>query len=234
MKNIKNIIREVSPEAMDAQYYFDDSYINGDCGEECMIYIVYSDWGRISGFNTEKYQNWINVAENIADGFSEIGGRYATYSSYKECMTDYGLPYSPKKCHDLKEWCKADSYNYDSMAAFLTIATGKEWSVKEVRGYCQGDFVAVIYCKDYHTEKSARIYGEVYLGCCKEFCVIDLDENGEEEDAVYGYIVADCEAWNDEDYKKIVCDWACIDPEETQLEMISGYHTITTCDYRIA
>ena len=232
MKNIKNIIREVTPEV---DNYFYDDFITGKENENTTLYIVYSDRYRIYGCNAEKYNNIVNIAENIADGFSEIGGQYATYNNYKECMEDYSIAYSPKKCHDLKEWCKAvNHYDYDEMAAFLTITTGKEWSVEKVCGYCQGDVVYVIYCMDHYTEKDARIYGEVYLGCCKEFCVIELDENGNETDETYGFIVSDCEAIHDKDYKKIVCDWAGIEEEETQLEMIDGYHTITTCSYRIA
>lgn len=85
--------------------------------------------------------------------------------------------------------------------------------------------------------------GEIWLGCGKEFCVIDVedyaeDEDGEatytETDSVYGYIVADSQAWRDEDYKRLVCEWAGINEEETRLEMIDGSHVCTTYSYRVA
>lgn len=165
MKNIKNIIREASPEAIDTQYYFDDSYINGDCGEESMIYIVPLDTRHYAGFNMDHYNEIKETAEAIQDNFVDIAAGYSDYIDFKDCLKDYGLDYlNESKIEALTAW----------------------------------------------------------------------SENGKEEDAVYGYIVADCEALNDEDYKKLVCDWACIDPEETQLEMISGYQTITKCSYRVA
>ena len=78
------------------------------------------------------------------------------------------------------------------------------------------------------------MYGDVFFGCAKEFVVIDLDKNGEEADSVGGYIVADCQANADEDYKRIVCEWAEIDENETVLEMIDGQRTVTQYTYRTA
>lgn len=65
------------------------------------------------------------------------------------------------------------------------------------------------------------------MGCGKEFCVIDVDEGGNETDECYGYIIADCQARQDEDYKKLVCEWDGINEEETRLEMIDGSTTQT-------
>lgn len=234
MKSIKNIIREVSPEAMDTQYYFDDSFINGDCGEESMIYIVPLDSRRYAGFNMDRYNEIKETAEAIQNDFVDIAAGYSNYLDFKDCLNDYGLDYlNESKIEALTAWSKAaNTEEPESIAEYIAITTGQPWTIRSVYGYCQGDFVTVIYNADKHEKKSAKIYGEVWLNCCKEFCVIELDENGNEEDAVYGYIIADSEAWNDEDYKKLVSEWACIDPEETQLEMISGYQTIAS--YRIA
>ena len=79
----------------------------------------------------------------------------------------------------------------------------------------------------------------------KEFCVIEIEDyqapETEDEEATYtekescyGFFVADCEAWKDEDYKRIVCEWEGIDPEETQLEMIESSRTTTIYTYRTA
>ena len=37
-----------------------------------------------------------------------------------------------------------------------------------------------------------------------------------------------------EEYKKIVCEWACIDEDETQIELIDGCYTETHYNYKIA
>ena len=101
------------------------------------------------------------------------------------------------------------------------------------------------HCKGNHGQRTTFIVrhesgAEKQVGktCLKEFCVIDLDENGEEVDRCYGFIIADCEikSWADSDatYKRLVCNWEGIKEEETRLEMIDGYHTYTKYDYRVA
>lgn len=160
-------------------------------------------------------------------------------------MKEYGIDYNSRKCHALKEWAKAaDVAEPETVAAFLTITTGKKWDVSSAHGYCQGDYVEIVYCPEFYPDGVIK-YGEVWLGCAKEFCVIDVEdyqepeeEGGEptytEADSCYGYIVADCEAWRDEDYKRIVCEWAGINEEETRLEMIDGSKTRTVYSYRVA
>lgn len=234
----KYIVREVEPEAADFSLYFDDDGLTSAGGSYFYnLFIVSNDgYGRRSGFNMEEYEKITRQAENIIDGFADVreDGFYSwTYTTFKECMIDNGISYNPRKCHTLKEWAlDADAYNTEDIAKFLTITTGKEWSVASARGYCQGDYVEIVYCPEYY--ESPEEYGEIWLGAAKEFCVIDLDENGEEIDSCYGYIVADCKAWRDEDYKRIVCEWAGIDQNETRLEMIDNYTTYREYSYRIA
>lgn len=231
----KYIIREVTPEACEFGFYFDDDGLTEAGGDYCNnLFIISNDgYGRISGFNIEEYKRVQDQAENIINEFSRIGG-WNGYSSYKEAMEDFGIPYTSRKCHLLKEWAKdADERKPEDIAAFLTITTGKTWTTASAHGYCQGDYVEMVYCPE-HYKDGVKAYGEVWLGAAKEFGVIELDENGEEIDSCYGYIVADCQAWKDEDYKRLVCEWACIDPAETQLEMIDGSYTTTHYNYRIA
>ena len=149
-------------------------------------------------------------------------------------MIAVGITYNSRKCHALKELFKDfDANEPKDIATYLTITTGKTWATSSARGYCQGDYVDIVYCADRY-KNGVKNYGEIWLGCAKEFEVIDLDENGEEVDACGGYIVADCEAWRDEDYKRRICEWARIAPEETQLEMIDGARTYTEYSYRAA
>lgn len=226
----KYIIREVEPEACDFSCYFDDDGLSERGGDYCYtLFIVPTRNTR--GFNGEEWENLCKLAENIQDGFSDIGRNYWQYSSYKECMRDNCITYNSRKCHALKEWARsADVGEPEDMATFLEILTGKEWDVSSAHGYCQGDYVEMVYCPE-HYRDGVKAYGEVYLGCAKEFCVIELDEAGEEVNSCYGYIVADCQAWRDEDYKRIVCEWAGIDENDAQLEMIDGYTTRTVYNY---
>lgn len=245
---IKNIIREVAPEACDFSLYFDCDGLSGH-GDEYYnnLFIVSRDrWGRIDGgINTEEYERVQREAENIIDSFERVGGGMYDFISYKEAMEYVGVPYNSRKCHALKEWAKtADAYEAEAVAEYLTITTGKKWAVSSAHGYCQGDYVEMVYCPERYPD-GVKNYGEIWLGCGKEFCVIDVEdyqepeeEGGEptytEGDTVYGYIVADSEAWRDEDYKRIVCEWAGINEAETRLEMIDGQNTYTTYSYRVA
>lgn len=220
----KYIIREVEPEARDFSLYFEDDGLSEAGGDYCYtLFIINNEgWGRVSGFNIEEYKNVCRSASELADMFNEIDGNgyYAPqYSTYKACMIDNGISYNSRKCHALKELLRDFDETPENIAAYLTITTGKKWAVSSAHGYCQGDFVEMVYCPEYY-KNGVQNYGEIWLGCAEEFCVIELDENGEEIDTCYGYIVADCEAWKDEEYKKIVCEWAGIDEKETQLEMI--------------
>lgn len=123
------------------------------------------------------------------------------------------------------------AHNEEKTAEYLTLKTGKEWATDSARGYCQGDYVKVVYCKEHYTG-GVENYGEIWLGAGKEFNVVDLDEDGEEAHACGGYIIADSQAWKDEDYKRLVCEWAEIDEAETRLEMIDGQRTYTKYTYR--
>ena len=237
----KNIIREIPGEQAELSYYFDGDCFNENSGDYgYTLFIVAHDRRDMYGLNIDEYKRVKETAESILEGFSDVddGETYwdGEKMTYKQVMKDNGLAYNSTFCHKLREWSKkVDDYNADTdaIAEYLTITTGKTWATSSASGYCQGDYCEIVYCKEYYPE-NVRKYGEIFLGAAKEFCVIDLDENGEESDCVGGYIVADCEAWKDEEYKRLVCEWAGIKPEETRLEMIDGYHTYTKYEYRTA
>lgn len=247
---IKHIIREVAPEACDFRFYFDNDGITEAAGDYCYnLFVIDSDrWGRINGFNTEEYGEIRYRIDHILDGFQDVEDKVVDYDgrryTYRDIMREYGIEYNSRKCHALKEWAKtADVDSVETVADYLTITTGKKWKTVGAYGYSQGDYAEVLYCEGFHSDESAKCYGEIWLGCGKEFCVIDVedyaeDEDGEatyaEKDSCYGYIIADCQAWHDEDYKRLVCEWAGIDEEETRLEMIDGSTTQTIYSYRVA
>lgn len=233
------IIREVPPEECDFQFAFDDDGLSAASGDyNNTLFILYHDRWNTQGINSHEYRKILAVAEQVHDDFSclEDGVQSfygADHVTYKDIMIDNGIEYNAHKCHLLREWSKnVDNINPDDMAVFLSITKGEKWHLTSASGYSQGDHVDIIYHEGNYTKESARAYGEIYLGAAKEFCVIDLDENGKEKYSCYGYFVADSQAWKDEDYKKLVCEWAGIDPDITKLEMIDGQHTYTKYEYR--
>lgn len=231
----KYIIRKVEPEACDFSFYFDDDGLTERGGDFFNnLFIVPSRETR--GFNAETYKGIQNEIAGLIEDFktTEEWRAGGAKESYKRVMELYGIDYNPRRCHLLKEFVKyADESEPESVAEYLSIVTGKEWKVSGVCGYSQGDYVELVYCPDRY-KNGVKQYGKVWLGCAKEFCVAELDENGEEIDSCYGYIVADCEARSDEDYKRIVSEWAGIDESQTTLEMIDGYKMQYVYTYRAA
>ena len=230
----KYIVREVPPEQAEFSWYFDDDGLTEAGGDFCYnLFIISRErYGRYYGFNIETYKDIVSRIEDLADSFSYVPGEY--FKSYKAAMEDARIRYSPQRCKALKDLLLDlnDASDPETVAEYLTITTGKQWDVASATGYRQGDYCEIVYCKQYHKEPIA--YGEVWLGAAKEFCVIDLDEDGNELESVYGYIVADCQAWRDEDYKRLVCEWAGIPEEETRLEMVDGYTVSKSYSYRTA
>ncbi len=250
----KYIIREVPAEQTDFSFYFDDDGLKGDGSNYCYNLFIVAQSRNSSGFNTEVYQELQNEIENLIELYSDIveKSQYAEYSSVGSMLFDYGLI---NKIHNtkrikmytnfLKECCEKpkspyanhynnfSAHNEELTAKYLTIKTGKKWSTDSAYGYCQGDCVEMVFCEECYSN-GVKHYGEIWLGAAKEFCVITLDEEGEEQDSCYGYIVSDCQAIKDEDYKKLVCEWACVSEEETKLEMVDGCNTYTLYSYRTA
>ena len=246
------IIREVPPEQCDFSFYFDDDGLTEAGGDYCYNLFIISQSRNGGNFNGEEYTRVTNEIENLLEMYIDIVSKsnYAQYSSVGAMLLDYKLV---KSIHDTKHikifadffasCCEHPSSPYanyhdnysaheeESVAKYLTLKTGKEWDVDSVYGYCQGDYVKIVYCKE-HYPNGTQQYGEVWLGAAKEFYTIELDEDGEEGDTCGGYIIADCQARNDEDYKRLVCEWACIPEEETRLEMIDEQHTYTKYTYR--
>ena len=250
MKKINYLIKEIPATYSDFTFYFDDDGLSEKGGDFCYtLFIIYDEgYGRKSGLNIDTYKKITDEADEIISCFDDIKNGYREfYASYKAVMEDYKIPYSAKRCHDLKEWAaRADANDDDDIAEYLTIKTGRKWDTGCVRGYCQGDYVDIVYCPEFYSG-GIEAYGEVYLGCAKEFSItylnesydiddesLDYDIDDASGDTVYGYIVADCQANTDDDYKKLVCDMEGIPEEETVLQMIDGYSTHTIYSYRTA
>ena len=230
---VKRIIREVPPEHVDWRDYFDGDCFNANSGDynntifpRCLDH--YTMWCCI---NKDEFDD---IQSEMRDLFYEVSnlGYCSHYLNVKEIMEDYHLHYNPKNAHELKEIAEHDEDKSEIVARYLTIKTGKKWDVAIGRGYCQGDYVEMIYCTENYTEENASILCDAVLGCGREFGVIAVDENGEEIDSCWGFFVTDTEAWRDEEYKALICKWEGLDENETTLEMIDGSHTYTEYSYR--
>ena len=249
----KYIIREVPPEQAEFRYYFDDDGLKEAGGDYCYNLFIIAQSRNCSGFNDKEYESLQSEIEDLLEMYVDIINKsgYVQYSSVGAMLKDYGLIdniYNTRRIKaftdffkDCEEkpissyrnyYNKFEAFNTEKTAEYLTLKTGKEWAVDSASGYCQGDYLKLVYCKEHYS--NVRQYGEIWLGAAKEFYTIELDENGEETDTCGGYIVADCQAWKDEEYKKLVCDWADIHEEETRLEMIESSRTYTKYEYRTA
>lgn len=239
---MKYIIREcANPEF---EFYFDCDCFSEAAGDwNYTLFILTDDYRGYShhynGLNIQEYKKIKEQMEAILEGFEDADNGIVDYDgkpiTYKQVMEDANIDYNSTKCHKLKVWSKdANIDDVDDFADFLTITTGEKWKCIRVNGYCQGDFAEVVYCDKYYSDKEARINGELYIGCGKEFQVIDINEDGEEADCDSGYYVADCQAWRDEDIKTVVCEQVGISPDEAQLELIDGYSIHTIYSYRMA
>ena len=225
----KYIIRELDP--IETTAFFDGDCYNENSGDYCntLFIITNSRYERIDGYNIDEYKRIKETAENLIEAFSETDSNVNNYNELHREYTE--IIHNVNRYLALKIWAeKADPDTIESIADFLTIATGKKWKCKSVCGYCQGDFCTVLYCSENY--ENPQMFGEIWLGCCKEFGVIELDEKGVENDATYDYIVADCQIKTDADYKKIVCEWAAIEPSETRLELIESTRTVTQYVYK--
>ncbi len=255
-EKINYIVRELPPESTDFSFYFEDDNLTEAGGDYCYnLFIVYYDGFRLGGFNIEEYKRIQNEIEELLELYDRIIHKSdytcePPYFSVSEMLYDYGLIDNKRNTKRIKEfkeffeWCddkplspysnyhsNFDAFSTDAVAKYLTLKTGKQWQTDYARGYCQGDYVEMVYCPE-HYKDGVKHYGEIWLGAGKEFYTIELDENGEEADTCYGYIIADSQAWHDEDYKRLVCEWAGIPENETQLEMIDGSRTYTKYSYR--
>ena len=238
----KTIIREVPADECDFSIYFDDDGITYAAGDFCYNLFIVAQSRHGSGFNTETYNEIVAEIESLDYDYDDFvnNKKYTDFTSIGDVLKSNGLIDNVHNGIAVKKWTEFLNHDYSGrygddeqkVADFLTLKTGKEWKVAAAHGDSQGDYVRIVYCAEHYEDKDARKYGEVWLGAAKEFCTVDIDENGEEGDVCGGYIVADCQALKDEDYKKLVCEWACLREEETTLEMIESSRVVTKYTYK--
>lgn len=220
----KIIAREVCPEDIDFRYYFDNDGFTNAGGKNCAVYVVTKDFGRLAGFNIDEYKEIVKQAKAIVEGFDDIDNKFFDYcSSYKAIMEDNNIPYTSWKCHALKQWAKkADIYNTDCIADYLTIITGQKWETKAFRGYSQGDYCEVVYCTQRYSEEGIEEIGKLWLGCGTEFCI----------DGCCGYYVIDSIRWTEDErlVNYLAKCYGC-KPEQLEVYLYAGSHQVH--DYKL-
>ncbi len=237
---MKHLIREIEPECAELQFYFDGDTFKASAGDFCYtLFIIQNEgYGRLYGLNADVYREVMEKAGRILDDFDYVDNNGRNYdgskATYKQSMEDESIRFNPTTCARLRKWAAdADIGKPEDIADFLTITTGRKWKTSSARGYCQGDYADIVYCTEFYTEQGIDEAGDIWMGCAKEFSVTDYENDDDTEGfTVYGYIVADSQVQTDEDYKRIVCEYAGIDPEDTTLEMIDGSRTYTEYSYR--
>ena len=239
----KTIIREVPPEECEFRLFFDDDGLTSAGGDFCYNLFIVAQSRFNSGFNAETYNEIVAKIESLDYDYDDFTNnkKYTDFTSIGSVLKSNGLINNVYNGIAVKKWTEFLNRDYSGrygddeqkVADYLTLKTGKEWKVAAAYGYSQGDYVRIVYCSVHYEGMDAVKYGEVWLGAAKEFYTVDIDESGEEGDTCYGYIVADCQANTDADYKRIVCEWTCIKEEETTLEMIESSRVVTKYTYRM-
>lgn len=241
-KNTRYIIREVPREDAYFDFYFDCDGLTSAGGDYNNNLFIIAQSRGASGFNTQEYQNIQGNIDNLLEMYEDIVNKsiYAQYASVGAMLHDHNLIDNIQNTKRIKAFMdffnaclekptrpysnyynNLEAYNEEMTARYLTLTTGKHWTTDSAYGYSQGDYVKMVYCQE-HYKDGVKHYGEIWLGAGKEFYTIELDENGEEADTCGGYIIADSQAIDDKDYKRLVCDWAGIPEDKTLLELIDG------------
>lgn len=241
---IKTIIREVPAEECEFSWFFDDDGLTSAGGDFCNNLFIVAQSRNHGGFNTETYNEIVAEIESLDYDYDDFlnNKKYTDFTSIGDVLKSSGLIDNVHNGIAVKKWTEFLNNDYsgrygddeEKISDYLTLKTGKEWKVAAAYGYSQGDYVRIVYCSAHYYGMDAVKYGEVWLGAAREFYTVDIDENGEEIDTCYGYIVADCQVNTDEDYKRIVCEWTCTKEEETTLEMIdsSSSRVVTKYTYK--
>lgn len=216
----KIIAKELAPEDSNLLGYFDGDYFRGEGfekEEDKQYGKLFISSGR-SGINKEDYDDTIAKIENLADDFENVlehGDSYGGYTTYKEVMEDYGISYSPNKCHELKELLLNVEYpiSGETVAEYLEIESGKDFECKTFTGYTQGEYCDVIYSPEYYSDEIVKESACMYLGKGTEFVIDDC----------HGYFVTDEVRWKEDNTLiKELANMSGYKPEELDVRLYEG------------
>ena len=186
------IIKRVPADCFDSSWEFDGDFFNGKATGEYTdtLFIIDRD------YRSYTWHYFGLNSEEYENILCEIAGRI-----------EDGILDSQK----------FDEDDFDSVAVYLGIKTGKPWSALRVRGCVQGAEVTVVYCTKRYTEKRARREGEIWLGFADEFRITALNDDGSES-YTYTEFVANSEGFSDDDCKRVLCEACGIDESDCRFE----------------
>ena len=224
--------------------FFDYRIYEYDIKEDNNIMLVGND--DYSGINEDLFKDIVKMAE-------EYGGyEYEVYyhNSIKEFLADMfpkkenGKKLSQKEVSLIKK--ALDGFNYDKtyhvwieevVLCSLRIIKGKKYASKELRGYCQGDWIRAFYPVD--TDSSWIDYIEAwFFGTGNEVMVHTEDSKVESPDDIDGFTFYTA-SWKVEDIKREVIEhYGLVTREGDEVEVVlwefTGYDTIKVDKYQLA
>lgn len=108
-------------------------------------------------------------------------------------------------------------YEYETLEQ-LKKFTGKNWKVKTIKGYSQGDWNELYYVEgtdEYYLEEIENFY----MGKVDEFTVVEDDD----EDSIYHDFIPHDVVWKG---KKSICEYLGLDPDTTSVYEDDGYERV--------
>lgn len=160
---------------------------------------------------------------NAADFLEDLEkyGDDAFYSSFSE-LAFYEIP-APKNKYeynaaDLEQWrdvLKKDPQDFDTIAAAISIITGREYKAAQLRGCCQREWNNILYPADYGREWLEEFEIE-YFNTGAEWHI----NEGEPYDlGEYFYT----HAWDEEGQRAEIAAALGVDPADVVLYVFDGY-----------
>lgn len=233
----KITFREVDPEYFDNSWYFDDDGFTSAVDPCYAVYII--PQRNSYGFNGEEYGQIVNTIEEAIEFYQDLkeGDMRQGWETVAELLDGLGLVDGLDDTEQIEKltaflgMCEADSpyrghrgsmwYANESecVAAYQTIMTGKEWTVRTFHGYSQGEWAEIVYCKEEYSDDSIEEFGKIWLGRASEF--IAEGEEGYSEGAV---LVPDHIVWDGgQQLIDYLANMGGYDPTDVEVYLHKGY-----------
>lgn len=171
-----------------------------------------------------------NLGE-LADAWDDFnGGLCAWYDSWAAALADLVTPdgrpeYTrqerKKDWPDVLDVYAANGYRDDpeTIAAALTLITGRRWDCCTLRGCCQGDWQNCVYDATIWDADSLERLETEYFNTGSEWHVCEAGSD-DYEFSVY------CHEWSDDGIRREIADAAGVSPEDVTLQKFTGYERI--------
>lgn len=231
MSEYKVYAKEVAPQYAESMFWADYCETDGGTSYDGLTILrlesrgVYSfDWTRVK--HTELYDRVLDNAEYAYEAVwcFKMRDKESWYLSHYKNITEYlndvlkpSRRLSTKDVHFLKEffWNLDDEDisdfedRHDEIAKVMTILSGREYDVRDLCGYCQGDVVHCIYPVDEWSKEGLDTLETEYWNGGHEFHITAEDDE-------VGY----CCYFTESDYDDIrdeIASECGVEPEEVEM-----------------